>query len=778
MKRLTYTADQAHQLYKLNKNLSKVNESKLNSLVEHALKDLIAEQQTPTSNLEGDKWVSAIFANAYKLPNNLTLNSPKQAWETYFNRAVGSKYGSLMRQDAANAYNALMKRYNQQITMQADAGPKIQKPTTQNLSNEAEVKKYIQSLIKSGAISNFKEWENKAKQLNSIHDTNKVDVLTRQLEDSRGFPIFTLQQSMDTAGQVTNKSVIPGFNTSDIILFQRIFSKYWRLSLLPENEQAKTRAIQIPNAPAWADEALNLVIDIALPIVGVSIFSVEVIAGLSDFFQSEQGVALTRAFNKFQNLPELPKPNYDIPFKPAGPMNVVTSIELDGAKLANAIAGATVNENVNKSSTINELRAWHENDTLYVKVEAGDFGKYVLNPEQPEDEIYIEQLKANMMWGQMAQVLVKMYPDITHDEAIVFASTWTDEWNSTFGDKTHTYSVKLDKLSGLVNDYNALTTEEDRKEFLRVVTDEINAADIKYTWESNELDYIDAIRLGIEMIQYAPVTAWQFIAYEFVNNWSTILLYLGTAIILYWLGKKLGVNKAIAAAFKKALKLIETLIDYALSKGIKLSGEARDKIVNLSGKANAPLESAVDDIITYIDRYDELVKLAVQGGGPKGVQNLEFMLKGSGDKTIDKLVKKYGLDVLQSKQVAKEATDKLFKRTTEQWGKYFGPYQKYQQRLFNIVRDDKFIDVLLSSDESKIREYARRLISAAVKNSDIKSGIIKRGTDMVNMKALMDSIAKKTAALSRTSAQKKAGKAATSATQTSTGKGVTYTYKS
>jgi flagellar hook assembly protein FlgD len=49
---------------------------------------------------------------------------------------------------------------------------------------------------------------------------------------------------------------------------------------------------------------------------------------------------------------------------------------------------------------------------------------------------------------------------------------------------------------------------------------------------------------------------------------------------------------------------------------------------------------------------------------------------------------------------------------------------------------------------------------------------------MVNMKALMDSIAKKTAALSRTSAQKKAGKAATSATQTSTGKGVTYTYKS
>jgi len=781
MKRTTRTAEQAHHLYKLNRNLSNINESKLNSLVEHALKDLLSEQQTPTNNLEGNDWVSATFANAFKLPNNLTLNSSKQEWQTYFNKAVGSKYGSLMRQDASDAYNALMKRYNQQVTMKSVAGSGIKKPTTQNLSNEVEVKKYIQSLIKSGAISNFKEWENKAKQINSIHDTNKVDALTRQLKDSRGFPIFTPQQSVDAAGRVTTKSVIPGFNTSDIILFQRIFSKYWRLTLLPENEQAKLNAFQIPGAPWWADAALELVIDFLLPPLGVAAFSAEVISGISDFFQSESGMALTRAFDTFRNLPELPtEPNYNISFKPVGPLNVVTNIKIDGSKFAAAIAGSNLNESISKPNNINELRAWHEDNTLYVKVEPGDYGKMAMSDDGTE--VALEQIKANMMWSQMANALHKMYPDISIEEGELIAGQWTKEWNSTFGAKENTYKVSIGKLSELTKQYNALQSDEDKEEFLKIVTTRINAADLAYSWIMNDIDYIDAIRLGLDLFISAPGIIAEAlllkIANEFEKNSGKIILWFSGIVVTLLLGKLFGINQKIFTAIKYVINLLISLLDTVVSKLVKYSGELKNKLLDIAGNLNRPIKNSVDDIILYVNEYSELVKLASAGAGPRNVRNLEFMKK-TGLKNIDDLVKRYGLDKLEVKNVAKETTSKLFNRTKAEFATYFSKYNKYQQRLFNVVRDDKFIDVLLASTDENIRKYASRLVSAAAKSGDIRSAIIKRGIDAKKAEEVLKNVAKKTADLSRKSAANRAAKQQASALQraqsTTGGSNITYT---
>jgi hypothetical protein len=423
------------------------------------------------------------------------------------------------------------------------------------------------------------------------------------------------------------------------------------------------------------------------------------------------------------------------------------------------------------------LRAWHEDNTLYVKVEPGDYGKIVM---LGDEKVKLEQIKGEMMWGQIANALNKMYPDdISIEDGKLIAQNWTKQWHSTFGDGDNIYTVSINQLSELTTQYKALESDEDKQKFLEIVTAEINAADILYSYQMNDIDYIDAIRLGLSMITSAPSIIGNalllIIANEFKKNAGTLITGLAAIVITLLIGKLLGINQKIFTAIKSIINLLISLLDTGISTLVKYSGELKNKLLEISGNLNRPIKNSVDDIILYVNEYSELVKSASQGSGPANIRNLEFMKK-TGLKNIDDLVKRYGLDTLAANNVAKETTSKLFNRTKAEFATYFSKYNKYQQQLFNVVRNDKFIDVLLTSTDENIKKYASRLVSAAAKN-DIRSEIIRRGIDMAKQKAAMDAIFKKLAALSRASAQKKAVKAATSATQTTTGQGVKYIYK-
>ena len=278
MKRTTRTAEQAHHLYKLNRNLSNINESKLNSLVEHALKDLLSEQQTPTNNLEGNDWVSATFANAFKLPNNLTLNSSKQEWQTYFNKAVGSKYGSLANREGAAAYNDLMSRYNQQVTMKRVAQKTLSVPTQNDSWTSKTAMEYVNRAISKGAISqsSFNAWKKEVSEYKSSNDINKVIRATYKLTDSKGRPIFKQIQTVNSAGNTTTNYRAVGYENSlsDSLNIQGIFTKIWRRGILPSVGGQET-LVQIPGAPSWLNLIIDSVVDF-IPYVNIPKFVADV----------------------------------------------------------------------------------------------------------------------------------------------------------------------------------------------------------------------------------------------------------------------------------------------------------------------------------------------------------------------------------------------------------------------------------------------------------------------------------------------------------------------
>jgi len=217
------------------------------------------------------------------------------------------------------------------------------------------------------------------------------------------------------------------------------------------------------------------------------------------------------------------------------------------------------------------------------------------------------------------------------------------------------------------------------------------------------------------------------IANEFKKNAVTIITYMAGIVLTLLIGRLLGINRQIFTAIKYVINLLISLLDLSVSKIVKYSGELKNKLLDIAGNLNRPIKNSVDDIILYVNEYSELVKLAGAGAGPRNVRNLEFMKK-TGLKNIDDLVKRYGLDKLEAKNVAKETTSKLFNLTKAEFDTYFSKNRKYQQQLFNVVRNDKFIDVLLASTDENIRLYARKLVYAAAKN-DVRSAIIKRGID-------------------------------------------------
>lgn len=330
MKRLTYTADQAHQLYKLNKNLSKVNESKLNSLVEHALKDLIAEQQVSTKQI-----IDALFKSTFgpgtdeeglvaavkMIPDYRTLQQVDSILKAGAERAAEIGPNSMFSLSNGSRVNTSWSRsfgnnaaeyYSVRKIIDGEFGigddsykrealshlSKITKPkqsttkpgafpppSIQAISTLTGAENYIKFLINNGYINaqDFKMWVQSIKDLESVYDSKKVD---DELE--KNIPIWRSESVLDKNGRTRTFNSAGGLGVKETVNVKRVFRRYWLEKVSKQNPEFQSTMIQIPGL----SKPMNEILDFIGSFIGPQALPkdiIELTAELSSFLKTSEG---------------------------------------------------------------------------------------------------------------------------------------------------------------------------------------------------------------------------------------------------------------------------------------------------------------------------------------------------------------------------------------------------------------------------------------------------------------------------------------------------------
>lgn len=343
MKRTTRTAEQAHHLYKLNRNLSNINESKLNSLVEHALKDLLSEQQISTKQI-----IDALFKSTYGLgtpseeglvaavkmipdyrtlqqvdnilkagaeraatigPNTMFSLSNGSRVNTSWSRSFGNneaEYYSVRKiidgefgigddsykREALSHLRKITK--TTQSTIQPGAFPP---PSVQAMTSLAGAERYINLLISKGYINqqDFNMWLESIKDLESIYDSDKVD---KSLVDK--IPIWRRESVITRAGEKSFLSA-GGLGVKETVNVKRVFRKYWIEKVSKENPEFQSTLIQIPGL----SKPMNEIIDFVGSFIGPQALLknvADITTELGEFLNSNEGQQITQISEELYSL--------------------------------------------------------------------------------------------------------------------------------------------------------------------------------------------------------------------------------------------------------------------------------------------------------------------------------------------------------------------------------------------------------------------------------------------------------------------------------------------
>lgn len=343
MKRTTRTAEQAHHLYKLNRNLSNINESKLNSLVEHALKDLLSEQQISTKQI-----IDALFKSTYgpgtdeeglvaavkMIPDYRTLQQVDSILKAGAERAAtigpnemfsltnGSRVNtSWLRSYGNNAaeYYSVRKiidgefgfgddSYKKEAlshlakiikpkksTIQPGAFPP---PSVQAMTSLAGAEKYIKFLISKGYIDqqDFNMWLESIKDLESIYDHDKVDE-----ELVKNIPIWRRESVLTRNGQTKSFLSAGGLGVKETVNVKRVFLRYWTEKVSKENPEFQSTLIQIPGL----SKPMNEIIDFVASFIGPQALLknvAEITIELGEFLNSTEGQQITQISEELYSL--------------------------------------------------------------------------------------------------------------------------------------------------------------------------------------------------------------------------------------------------------------------------------------------------------------------------------------------------------------------------------------------------------------------------------------------------------------------------------------------
>ena len=344
MKRTIRTAEQAHHLYKLNRNLSNINESKLNSLVEHALKDLLSEQQISTKQIIDALYRSSaalgtdeegLVAAVKMIPDYRTLQQVDSILKAGAERAAtigpnkmfslsnGSRVNTTWLRSFGNTeaqYYSVRKiidgefgigddSYKRkalshltkitkttQSTIQPGAFPP---PSVQAMTSLAGSEKYIRSLISNGYINqqDFNMWLESIKDLESIYDHDKVyKSLVDNIPD-----IWRRESVLSKDGRTKSFLSAGGLGVKETVNVKRVFLKYWMEKVSKENPEFQSTLIQIPGL----SKPINEIIDFVASFIGPQALLknvADITIELGEFLKSNEGQQITQISEELYSL--------------------------------------------------------------------------------------------------------------------------------------------------------------------------------------------------------------------------------------------------------------------------------------------------------------------------------------------------------------------------------------------------------------------------------------------------------------------------------------------